>query len=178
MMHGLLVVIAAAIALSGCASVAPSEYRAERPELDLARYFDGTVDGWGLVQDRSGRVMRRFQVRIEASWQGPVGTLDETFEWSDGKREKRVWKITRTGAGTYEGTAADVVGKAVGEASGNALRWAYVLRLPEEQGGWDVVLDDWMYLVDGDTMLNRSVITKFGLRFAEITIAFRRRKPA
>jgi hypothetical protein len=51
-----------------------------------------------------------------------------------------------------------------------------VLRLPAEQGGWEVSLDDWMYLVDEDTMLNRSAITKFGIRFAEITIAFRRRK--
>ena len=35
-------------------------------------------------------------------------------------------------------------------------------------------LDDWMYLVDAGTLLNRSTITKFGIRFAEITIAFRK----
>jgi hypothetical protein len=32
-----------------------------------------------------------------------------------------------------------------------------------------------MYMVDEATVLNRSVITKFGIRFGDITIAFRKR---
>jgi Protein of unknown function (DUF3833) len=176
MVRTLLAAFAAALALLGCANVTPSDYRAERPILDLAQYFVGTVDGWGMVQDRSGKVLRRFHVVIEAHWDGDVGTLDETFDWSDGKQEKRVWTITRTDSGRYTGTAADVVGTAQGEAQGNALQWRYVLKLPEVQGGWHVDLDDWMYLVDEATMLNRSVITKFGIRFGDITIAFRKRR--
>lgn len=159
----------------GCTTVTPADYRSERPALDLARYFDGTIDGWGMVQDRSGKVLRRFHVVIEAQWRGNVGTLDETFAWSDGKQEKRVWTITKVDQDRYTGTAGDVVGTAQGEAQGNALQWRYVLRLPPEQGGWEVDLDDWMYLVDERTMLNRSVIRKFGIRFADITIAFRKR---
>ncbi len=166
--------LAALLSLAGCTSVTPLDYRTERPELDLARYFDGPVEGWGMVQDRSGKVLRRFQVRIDARWRGDVGTLDESFDWSDGKKERRVWTITRHDANHYSGKAGDVVGTATGVAHGNALQWRYALRLPPEQGGWEVDLDDWMYLVDADTMLNRSTIRKFGIRFAEITIAFRR----
>jgi hypothetical protein len=166
--------LASLAVLAGCSAVTPLDYRAEQPELDLARYFDGRVDGWGMVQDRSGKVLRRFYVRIDARWQGNVGTLDESFDWSDGKKERRVWTITRIDANRYSGTAGDVVGSASGEAQGNALQWKYVLKLPPEQGGWAVELDDWMYLVDADTMLNRSTISKFGIRFAEITIAFRK----
>jgi hypothetical protein len=168
--------LASLLALAGCTSVTPLDYRAEKPELDLARYFNGPIDGWGMVQDRSGKVLRRFYVRIDARWQGGVGTLDESFDWSDGKKEKRVWTITRIDANNYSGKAGDVVGTASGVAYGNALQWKYVLRLPPEQGGWEVDLDDWMYLVDADTLLNRSTITKFGIRFAEITIAFRKAK--
>jgi hypothetical protein len=170
-----LAVLALVLTLAGCAVVTPLDYRDDKPELDLAQYFNGTIDGWGMVQDRSGKVLRRFYVRIEASWRGDVGTLDESFDWSDGSKEKRVWTVNRADANSYTGTAADVVGRATGAARGNALQWKYVLRLPAEQGGWEVDIDDWMYLVDGDTMLNRSVITKFGIRFAEITIAFRKR---
>jgi hypothetical protein len=161
---------------AACAAVAPSEYAAEKPRLDLEHYFQGTVDGWGMVQDRSGKVLRRFHVRIDASWRDGVGTLDESFDWSDGKTERRVWTIAKANDGRYTGQAADVVGRATGVAAGNALQWRYVLKLPPEQGGYEVSLDDWMYLVDEDTLLNRSVITKFGIRFADITIAFRRRK--
>jgi hypothetical protein len=160
---------------AACAAVAPAEYAAETPPLDLERYFQGTVDGWGMVQDRSGKVLRRFHVRIDASWRDGVGTLDEWFDWSDGKKERRVWTIAKAGDGRYTGEAADVVGRATGVAAGNALQWRYVLKLAPEQGGYEVSLDDWMYLVDEDTLLNRSVITKFGIRFADITIAFRRR---
>jgi len=163
------------LTLMGCTTVTPIDYRDERPVLDLARYFNGTVDGWGMVQDRSGRVLRRFHVVIEARWTGNVGTLDESFTWSDGKLEKRIWTLTKLDEHRYTGTAGDVVGTAQGEAQGNALAWRYALKLPAEQGGWEVDLVDWMYLVDADTMLNRSVVKKFGIRFADISIAFRRR---
>jgi hypothetical protein len=175
-MPRIVAALALALAVAGCAAVSPLDYRTEQPELDLARYFSGTVDGWGMVQDRSGKVLRRFYVRIDASWQGDVGTLDESFDWSDGTKEKRVWTVRRAGASRYTGTAGDVVGQATGLAAGNALQWNYVLRLPPEQGGWAVDIDDWMYLVDERTLLNRSTITKFGIRFAEITISFRKRE--
>ncbi len=165
-----------AFVLAACASVTPEDYRAEKPVLDLASYFNGTVDGWGMVQDRSGKVLRRFYVQIDAKWSGDTGTLDERFEWSDGKKEQRVWTVRKVGPNRYTGTASDVVGQAEGVSAGNALQWRYVLQLPPDQGGWQVDLDDWMYLIDADTMLNRSEIRKFGIRFAEITIAFRKRK--
>jgi hypothetical protein len=167
--------LGAALLLTGCASVSPEDYAAEKPVLDLQRYFDGTIDGWGMVQDRSGKVLRRFYVRIEASWKGDTGTLDESFDWSDGKKEKRVWTVEKLDEHRYTGRAHDVIGEAVGRAYGNALQWNYVLKLPPEQDGYEVDLDDWMYLVDDKTLLNRSEIRKFGIRFAEITIAFRKR---
>ena len=176
MIQRIAAILAFALALAGCAVVTPDAYQGETPPLDLARYFNGTVDGWGMVQDRSGKVLRRFYVTIDAKWEGNVGTLDESFDWSDGKKERRVWTVTRVNANEYAGTAGDVVGKASGRAAGNALQWKYVLKLPPEQGGYEVDLDDWMYLVDEDTLLNRSVIEKFGIRFAEITIAFRKRR--
>ena len=161
--------------LAGCATTGIDAYRDEKPKLDLRQYFNGTVEGWGMVQDRSGKVLRRFHVVIVSTWRGDSGTLDETFDWSDGKKERRVWTILKSG-GRYSGSAADVVGSAAGEAAGNALRWVYVLKLPADQGGHEVDVDDWMYLVDEDTLLNRSTINKFGIRFADITISFRKRK--
>lgn len=165
-----------ALVLTSCAVVSPHDYAGQQPVLDLARYFEGRVDGWGMVQDRNGKVLRRFHVVVDAHWEGATGTLDESFTWSDGQAERRVWTLTRGADGQYTGRAADVVGDARGVAVGNALQWKYVLRLPEAQGGYDVDLDDWMYLIDADTLLNRSEIRKFGVRFADITIAFRRRE--
>lgn len=163
-----------ALLLAGCATVTPQDYARESPKLDLATYFNGKVDGWGMVQDRSGKVLRRMYVELDCKWNGNDGVLDESFQWSDGKTEKRVWKIRKQGD-RYVGTAGDVVGEAQGEAAGNALQWRYVLRLPEDIGGYEMNMDDWMWMVDDKTLTNRTTMSKFGVKFAEITILFRKR---
>lgn len=163
--------------LTGCAGVGIEAYRDERPVLELQRYFEGTLDAWGMFQDRSGKVVKRFDVVIDARWQGDVGTLDERFTYSDGTTQRRVWTVTRLGPGRYKGTAGDVVGEAAGEAAGNALRWRYVMALPVDGKIYHVDFDDWMYLMDERVMLNRSVMSKFGVRLGEVTLAFRKRAP-
>ena len=160
--------------MAGCATVTPQDYARESPKLDLKTYFNGKVDGWGMVQDRSGKVLRRMVVEMECTWNGDEGVLDESFRWSDGKTEKRVWKIRKQGD-RYIGTAGDVVGEAQGEAAGNALQWRYVLRLPEDVGGYEMNMDDWMWMVDDKTLTNRTSMSKLGVKFAEITIFFRKR---
>ncbi len=162
--------------LGGCAGVTPDAYLGEKPQLALEHYFNGTVDAWGVVTDRSGKVIRRFTVVMHCTWVGNRGTLDEDFSYSDGSREKRVWTIIRNANGSYSGTAGDVVGTALGTAAGNALNWRYVLDVPVGDSRYQVDFDDWMYLIDDDVMLNRAVMRKFGFRVGEITLSFRKRK--
>jgi hypothetical protein len=175
----LLATIAAVLLLGGCASVEVADYRAERPLLDLRQFFSGQLEGWGMFQDRSGKVIKRFHVVIDAKWQGDTGTLDERFTWSDGPAggnpERRVWTLTDLGGGRYGGTAGDVVGVAAGEVAGNALRWRYVLALPVDGKVVEVDFDDWMYLVDDKVMLNRSFMSKYGFHLGEVTLTLMRR---
>lgn len=168
--------LALVFGLLGCAEVEVANYAAEKPELDLARYFNGTLDADGMFQDRSGKVVKRFHVLIAASWQGDTGTLDERFTYSDGSTQRRVWTVTRHDAHRYSGRADDVVGEAVGEARGNALRWKYAMALPVDGKVYEVDFDDWMFLMDDRVMLNRSVMSKFGFRLGEVTLSFRRRE--
>jgi hypothetical protein len=105
-----------------CAAPEPARYAAERPELDLRNYFNGVVDAWGIFTDRSGAVVKRFTVVLTCSWQGDEGVLDEDFTYSDGTKQRRVWRLTRHGDGRYTGRADDVVG--VAKASNAATRCA------------------------------------------------------
>ena len=162
--------------MAGCATVTPQDYARESPKLDLKTYFNGKVDGWGMVQDRSGKVLRRMVVEMECTWNGEEGVLDESFRWSDGKTEKRVWKIRKQGD-RYIGTAGDVVGEALGETAGNALRWRYVLALDVDGKTINVDFDDWMFLVDDQVMLNRSLMSKYGFALGEVTLSLKRRTP-
>lgn len=172
-------VVFTALLVAGCSAIDPQVYRDERPALDLQRYFNGTLEGHGLFQDRNGQVQRRFVVTIRASWAGEVGTLDEDFVWSDGKREKRVWTLRRApgeAAGTrWIGTSADVIGEASGVVSGNALNWTYTFDLRTDDGKrYEVAFDDWMFLIDESVMLNRAVMSLYGFRVGEVLISFRK----
>jgi hypothetical protein len=162
-----------ALVLGGCASApTPADYAAEKPVLDLKTYFNGPLVAHGIFTDRAGKVARRFTVQMTGTWQGKEGTLDERFTYSDGKTERRVWRLTDLGNGRWSGRADDVVGEAVGQSAGNALNWTYTLRLPVDGSVYEVQFDDWMYLMDERVMLNKAVMSKFGIRLGEVTLSF------
>jgi hypothetical protein len=164
-----------ALVLGGCAAPTPEDYAGEKPLLDLKTYFNGELIAHGLFTDRNGRVQRRFVVTMKGNWQGNQGVLEEDFVYSDGSKERRVWRLTQLGDGRYTGTADDVVGVAEGRAAGNALNWRYTLRLPVDGKTYEVQFDDWMYLMDERVMLNKAVMSKFGFRLGEVTLAFYRK---
>jgi len=163
--------------LSGCASQNLAGYAAEKPVLDLARYFNGTIDAHGIFQDRSSQIVKRFTVVMQCHWEGHQGVLDEAFTYSDGSTQRRIWRLTRHADGRYTGTADDVVGQATGQTQGNAFRWGYTLALSVDGRVFHVELDDWMYLIDERVMLNRARMSKWGVYLGEITLSFTRRGP-
>ncbi|HSQ70825.1 MAG TPA: DUF3833 domain-containing protein [Rubrivivax sp.] len=167
-----LATLALSSILSGCAGPQVQDYAQEQPVLDLKQYFNGPMRAHGIFTDRSARVVKRFVVDIQASWNGNQGTLDEQFTYSDGTRQQRIWTLTDHGNGRYTGRADDVVGEAEGQTAGNALRWTYTLALPVDGRIWHVQFDDWMYLMDQRTMLNKAVMSKFGIRLGEVTLSF------
>ena len=165
--------------LFGCSSPSVKQYVNEKPNLDLSEYFNGTIDAYGIFTDRSGEVKKRFTVLLVAQWKvvdgKKVGTLDESFEYSDGTKQKRIWTLTETAPGQYIGRADDVVGEALGESAGNALNWAYTLALPVDGTIYHVQFNDWMYLVTPKVMLNKAKMSKFGIDLGEVTLSFYKR---
>ena len=165
--------------LFACSSPSVTQYAKEKPSLDLSEYFNGTIDAYGIFTDRSGEVKKRFTVLLVAQWKvvdgKKGGTLDESFEYSDGTKQKRIWTLTETAPGKYIGTADDVVGEALGESAGNALNWAYTLALPVDGTIYHVQFNDWMYLVTPKVMLNKAKMSKFGIDLGEVTLSFYKR---
>ncbi|MBU3631216.1 DUF3833 domain-containing protein [Polynucleobacter sp. AP-Melu-500A-A1] len=175
----ILTLICVGFLLSACAGQKISQYANEKPTLDLSEYFSGTIDAYGIFTDRSGVVKKRFTVLIQANWTvvdgKKTGVLDESFEYSDGSKQKRIWRLTEVSPGKYVGKADDVVGEALGESSGNALNWAYTLALPVDDTIYNVQFDDWMYLVNSKVMLNKAKMSKFGIELGEVTLSFYKR---
>ncbi len=167
------------LTLWGCSGPQVQRYANESPKLDMAEYFNGTIDAYGIFTDRKGEVVKRFKVIIDAKWETKdgkkVGTLDEDFTYSDGTKQRRVWTLTETAPGVYSGTAGDVIGHAKGTVAGNALNWSYTLALPVDGTTYHVQFNDWMYLMDQRVMLNKAQMSKFGIYLGEVTLSFYKR---
>lgn len=164
----------ALLALTGCETMTPDQFKGGTPKLDLFAYFQGQTKAWGLFEDRFGKVRRQFQVDIQGTLADGTLTLDEGFRYDDGELARRVWTIRRDGPDTYVGRADDVVGEARGRAAGNALNWTYTLDLPVGGSTWRVTFDDWMFLQPGGVLLNRARVAKWGVEIGSVTLFFKK----
>lgn len=164
--------------LFGCSvSIDGNKYQAVSPAFDPMVFFNGDIKAWGIVQNRSGNVVQRFQVDIKGSVKDNILTLDETFVYGMGEGvEKRIWNIKKLGNNRFEGGASDILGQATGSTYGNAMKWEYLMDLPVGDKSYKVKFEDWIWAFDKNTIVNRSYIKKFGFVVAEVTIFMQKNK--
>jgi len=163
--------------LFSCDRISSLNYQNNNPKLDIRNYLDGEIKAWGMVEDRKGKITRRFTVKMIGEWQGNKGILKEYFTFDDGAENSRIWKIKFSDDHNFIATAGDVIGVAKGQQYGNALQMKYILDLvvdKEKQVKYKVALDDWMYLIDDNILVNKSTIKKFGITFGKLIIFFQK----
>lgn len=127
------------------------------------------------MESRSGNPRSRLRADINGRREGPDLVITQNFTFEDGHQQQRVWRLRRMDEHRYEARSPDVVGTAAGYAFGNAFRWQYTLEARPGNFLTRVRLEHWMYLLgDGETMINRVAIRKFGVLIAQTTEYFRR----
>lgn len=161
---------------SACSRITVQDYAAFQPVLQPEVFFDGYLTAHGMVKDRGGRVIRTFNADIDASWENGVGTLVEDFVFDDGEIQQRIWTLKPQGDGRYSGTAGDVIGAGELALSGNSLFLDYVLRIPYGDSTVDVRVDDRMYLISPDVLINESSLKKFGIRVGSLDLVILRQQ--
>ena len=174
LIRGLLAALIGIGLLTGCSSIRVSDYAEHTPEMVPEEFFDGNLTAHGIIKNRAGKVVRYFNADIKAYWNGAVGTLEEDFVFDNGETQRRVWTLTRQADGSYIGTAGDVVGEAKAETAGNSMFLEYELVVPYKDGTISLMIDDRMYLVAPDILINESMMRKFGLRVGEIVLVIRK----
>lgn len=158
------------ILILSCSSPSINKYSEENPKLVLKDFFSGKLKALGIVQNRSGEVIKRFEAKILASWNGQIATLKEDFIYSDKSTGHRTWTLTHLGKQKYIGNAHDVIGDAHGEVRGNAFYFEYTLSLDVDGTQYNIPIKDWMFLLDENTLMARSYMSKFGFNVGEITL--------
>lgn len=162
--------------LTGCANnMKPSDFINKEPRLIIEEFLSGEIKAWGVLQNRSGKVIRQFKADLNGNWDGKKLILDEEFDWDDGEKQKRKWTINKIDEHNYEGTASDVVGKAKGYSYGSAFKFEYVLLVPVKGKNIKITFDDWIFKQDEKIAINRATMKKFGFKVAELTVVFEKK---
>ncbi|GAA4898471.1 DUF3833 domain-containing protein [Ferrimonas pelagia] len=169
-LRNVMLTLSLGLLLSCSASL--EDYQDTTPAFDLFGFFEGQSTAWGMLQDRSGKQTRRFEVALVGTVTADTLVLAEDFVFDDGETQQRTWTIVRQADGSYRGTAPDVIGQAVGRVAGNALHWQYTLRIPVGDTSYDITLNDWMYRQDSHRLFNLARLSKFGVEVGRITLFF------
>lgn len=161
---------AAALLVSGCASMKPSDFAANRPTFDPVAYFTGHTTSSGVLETRGGKPKERVMTETSGRREGNVLVLEQDLHFSTRPTQHRSWRIRKLDEHRYEATANDMIGVARGEAYGNVFHWSFTLSLSPGNPLANVRMSQWMYLQpDGRTMANHSTIRKFGFVAAQVT---------
>ncbi len=169
-----LTLIFLTMTLFSCSAKKVENYANQNPQFHIEKYFLGKTEAYGMMQDRSGKVTRRFSVKMEGVMKNGKLNLQEYFVFDDGEKQERLWIVDMKDANNFTATAGDVIGVAKGKQFGNALQMNYVLRVPYKGSTLDLSVDDWMYLIDEKSLINVSEIKKFGFVVAKLTIGFKK----
>ncbi|MBT8146931.1 MAG: DUF3833 domain-containing protein [Gammaproteobacteria bacterium] len=175
-LRSLIPFLSVALILSSCSSISVQDYSQQQPQLVMEEFFDGQLRAHGVVKNWRGLVIRTFNADIKAYWQDGVGVLEEDFVFDDGEQQRRVWTLRPTAAGGYLGTAGDVVGEADVQIAGNSVFLDYTLMIPWRDGSLNIRIDDRMYLVEPNVIINESAMSKFGLPVGQIQLVIRKQQ--
>src|SRR5690242_10271041 len=98
------------------AVIAALSSAAEARSLELEAFFAKPALASGSFRNALDGSRRDIKVCFSGRWIARSRTLilDEDIRFSDGERQHKAWRLTRTGPWTYTGTRDDVIGTAVG----------------------------------------------------------------
>lgn len=157
----------------GFRAQSPADYAAKGPVFDLKQHLSGPIRSEGVIFGPAGRMTNSFVASMLGEWNGDSGTLTEDFTYSNGSRLRRKWYLTLGAGNSFTATADDIVGVAKGVVSGSTVMLRYKIILPPSAGGHSLQVTDWMFLTQDGAIINKSEMTKFGIKVAELVATLR-----
>ncbi len=156
--------------LGACASPPAAPVAATASPLVLESFFPGRTVGEGVFTNSWTGSERRFSVVIDGSWDGRTLTLVEDFDYADGEKDRKTWRLEQTSPGVYVGAREDVIGKARAWTEGNVVRLEYKVEI----GGWTVDFSDVLALRPDGSLINVAIVGKWGIRVGRVELVLRR----
>lgn len=146
-------------------------------DLKLEDFFKGTTHAYGNFKAITGK-KREFRVLLNGKWNGKTLVLREDFFYTDGEKDVKTWRFTKTSPTTYSGTREDVKGTTTVRIKGNKAKFSYTVDIDNGSKTNFVKFNDTLILKEDGTLRNTARVSKFGIPVAKVAVNFARTKKA
>ena len=151
------------------------DFQGKGPEFRPEEFFDGRLEGWGVLEKPTGGVQKRFTVAAEGRSFAEAVRYSETWTFDDGHVDTLNWEIRKAGDGRYSGVEDRSEGEAQGEQAGCAFHWTYSRDTPQPDGkSMKLNFDDWFFRIDEDAVVAKGTAGRLGLPFATAHVTYRK----
>ena len=168
-----LAAVLLAPALAACAHQPDLAEPPPGKKLVLEKALAGRTLGEGAFINSFTGGETKFSVVIDGTWDGNILTLVEDFTYTNGTKERKSWRLTKTADGVFSGTREDVIDTAAVYQDGPGVRLDYTVTLTTGLGEINVRFQDLLYLNADGTIANKAVVSKWGLRVGRVDITMR-----
>ena len=139
--------------------------------LVMEKFFGGRAVAQGTFHSSLFGPDRQVAAKFHGLWNGRVLTLIEDIAYSDGEKDQKIWKLEKTGSGTFIGRRDDLVGDAsvfTDEMGRVHLKYTAVT------GGRNLTFDDILQLNADGTVLNTTSVSYYFIHVGDVELHFRR----
>ncbi|MFC0242780.1 DUF3833 family protein [Rhodopseudomonas telluris] len=153
------------------------DFKNTSPEFLPEEFFNGRLEGWGVLESLIGGLQKRATITAEGKWDAATQAVHftETYRFDDGHVDTLQWTIRKLGPGKYSGTEPRLDGEASGEQAGCAFHWQYTRETPQKDGSTTKLnFDDWFYRIDATGCMVRGSAGRAGLPFATAHVTYRK----
>lgn len=153
------------------------DFTGKGPDFRPEDFFDGAIEGWGVMESPLGALLKRYTVKAEGRWDPAEGVVrfNETWTFDDRHVDTLFWRIRPLGEGKYSGLEPRLDGEAEGDQAGFAFHWRYTRETPQPDGSSTKLnFDDWFWKIDDDVVIVKGTAGRLGLPFAIVHATYRK----
>ncbi len=171
-----LILTVACVSTKKAATIDPFaniDYLSE-PKLDFKAFFDGNLEGFGIIYSPNGKMQATEQFTIKGKWREKNGVLEKTYTSND-SRTNLTWLVEIKENGTFGVVGHGFIGSFDGKQIGNAASISYSTNSKDKDGNKieNRATENYV-LVDESSMIGFIENFKNGQLFSKETISLRK----
>ena len=150
-------------------------FQETHPTSTPIKFFIGKTKSDGVIENNAGKPTARIKTETVGIAKDNVIKIEQDLYPEGKKTNHRSWQLRQIDEHHVDATANDIDGTAHGVLNGNHFSWTFRLKLQQRKFIKHLRMSQNMYLMpDGNSMIIRSVLRKFGFVVVQITEEFQK----